>query len=341
MTHLQGVADDDGCHELPAIAQVPGRLSAAVGRDSQQLAEPGREAQAEAQHGRRHALAEEGALGEDGVDVERVQLPGEIHEAHHVGFAERPDGGDAPRAPIEQVLGGEGRTGGRGLGTTSGPQGLGHAIARLRAVDSGDRFALDYNVNLGALATRHELRIDKDGQGGTHQMWVAAGPFNFDSHLAIGDGATGGYGLKCFGHQLLAHALGGQVRDNPRGVEVGTVTTQFASTADTDGLCTGLVGAQAVQASHRQSVIRLPSGAIRLASSAKDPHHAFRIGRCAWGLQFHPEFDRRIVTAYAHYYQSSLQAQGEDASAIAAAAEETPLIAGLLARFAAGLLTGF
>lgn len=144
----------------------------------------------------------------------------------------------------------------------------------------------------------------------------------------------------CFGHQLLAHALGGEVRDNPQGVEVGTVTTQFSPVADADGLCIGLAGAQVVQASHRQSVVRLPRGAVLLAASAKDPCHAFRVGQCAWGLQFHPEFDRRIVTAYTHYYETSLQEQGENARVIAAAAQETPQAAALLTRFAQHFLTG-
>jgi GMP synthase (glutamine-hydrolysing) len=140
----------------------------------------------------------------------------------------------------------------------------------------------------------------------------------------------------CFGHQLLAYALGGEVRDNPQGVEVGTVTTRFTPVADADRLCAGLGGEQRVQASHRQSVTRLPSGAVLLAASAKDPHHAFRVGGCAWGLQFHPEFDRQIVTAYTHYYRTSLEEQGEDARVIAAAAQETPRAARLLARFAQG-----
>ena len=35
-----------------------------------------------------------------------------------------------------------------------------------------------------------------------------------------------------------------------------------------------------------------------MAFKSVKPHHAFRIGNCAWGLQFHPEFDEDIMRAY-------------------------------------------
>jgi len=106
----------------------------------------------------------------------------------------------------------------------------------------------------------------------------------------------------CFGHQLLADALGGEVADNPRGIEVGTVITRPTAAAAQDALFAGWPAEAPVQASHQQSVIRLPDGAVVLAASEQDPHHAFRYGERAWGIQFHPEFDARIVTAYEAYY---------------------------------------
>ena len=137
----------------------------------------------------------------------------------------------------------------------------------------------------------------------------------------------------CFGHQLVAQALGGVVRDNPNGIEVGTVQTRLAAGAADDALFAGLPATMSVQASHRQSVLRLPHGAIPMAASDKDPHHAFRYGRNVWGVQFHPEFDRRIVRAYADYYRPSLAAQGDDADQIIAAATESPAAIAVLAAF--------
>ena len=137
----------------------------------------------------------------------------------------------------------------------------------------------------------------------------------------------------CFGHQLLAYALGGEVRDNPNGIEIGTVRTHLTAAAADDPLFLGLPSSLPVQASHRQGVVRLPEGAVRLAASAQDPNHAFRWGECAWGVQFHPEFDRTIVSAYADYYRPRLPAQGMDADAVMAAATPTPEAARLLAGF--------
>jgi GMP synthase (glutamine-hydrolysing) len=110
----------------------------------------------------------------------------------------------------------------------------------------------------------------------------------------------------CFGHQLLADALGGQVADNPRGIEVGTVTTRLTAAAAEDALLGDLPAAFPVQASHQQSVVALPPGAVALAASDQDPHHAFRYGDNCWGLQFHPEFDAGIVAAYEEYYAPRL-----------------------------------
>jgi len=110
----------------------------------------------------------------------------------------------------------------------------------------------------------------------------------------------------CFGHQLLAHALGGSVADNPRGIEVGSVTTRLSAAGSSDVLFAGRPAEDRVQASHRQSVLALPPGAVALAASDQDPHHAFRYGERAWGVQFHPEFDATIVAAYEDYYAPQL-----------------------------------
>ena len=44
----------------------------------------------------------------------------------------------------------------------------------------------------------------------------------------------------CYGHQLLAHALGGEVGDNPNGREFGTVTVELTAEAADDPLLGGL-----------------------------------------------------------------------------------------------------
>jgi GMP synthase (glutamine-hydrolysing) len=102
----------------------------------------------------------------------------------------------------------------------------------------------------------------------------------------------------CYGHQLLAHALGGEVDYHPDGIELGTVNIHLTPAAKNDALFSGLPMRFGGQAAHRQSVRRLPSGAVHLAGNSFEPHHAFRFGRNAWGVQFHPEFSARATAAY-------------------------------------------
>lgn len=102
----------------------------------------------------------------------------------------------------------------------------------------------------------------------------------------------------CYGHQLLAHALGGRVDYNPRGPEMGTTEISLLEPTSADALLGGLPSPLKVHASHSQSVLTLPPGAVLLASNDWDAHQAFRVDPCAWGVQFHPEFDSGIMRAY-------------------------------------------
>lgn len=45
-------------------------------------------------------------------------------------------------------------------------------------------------------------------------------------------------------------------------------------------------------------MLELPPGAVCLARNTHDPHHAFRFGACAWGVQFHPEYTVQVMKAY-------------------------------------------
>lgn len=137
----------------------------------------------------------------------------------------------------------------------------------------------------------------------------------------------------CYGHQLLAHALGGRVDYHPDGREIGTVTIERLQAANDDPLLAGAPARFAAHASHQQSVVELPPGAILLARSAHDPHHAVRYAPNAWGLQFHPEFSVEIMRGYidarrpAVHGDCSTQCCGERAY------KPTPLARGLLRRF--------
>ena len=139
----------------------------------------------------------------------------------------------------------------------------------------------------------------------------------------------------CYGHQLLAHALGGVVGRTPGGRESGTVEVRFLPEATLDPLLTGLGESAPLNTSHGQSVLEPPQGAVILAASPQDPNHAMRVAPRAWGLQFHPEFDQDIMESYLRIDADLLRADGKDPEALLKCSEPTPLGPVILRRFAA------
>lgn len=137
----------------------------------------------------------------------------------------------------------------------------------------------------------------------------------------------------CYGHQLIAHALGGGVDWNPVGREIGTVRIDCSAQASDDPLFGTLPSAFCVHATHMQSVVRLPEGAIRLARSAKDGCHAYRWGHRAWGVQFHPEFSTAIMRGYIDARRDKLRNEGIDRQAVQRTVTAAPLARRLLRRF--------
>ncbi|HVI59442.1 MAG TPA: glutamine amidotransferase [Luteimonas sp.] len=137
----------------------------------------------------------------------------------------------------------------------------------------------------------------------------------------------------CYGHQLLAHALGGEVGDNPNGREMGTVAIDLLAGAGDDPLFAGLPARFAAQATHLQSVLRVPEGATVLARSIDDACHAFRWGEAAWGVQFHPEFSTVHMRGYVQARADALRREGRCAKRLAADVAAAPHARRVLRRF--------
>ncbi|MDB5826172.1 MAG: glutamine amidotransferase class-I [Variovorax sp.] len=138
----------------------------------------------------------------------------------------------------------------------------------------------------------------------------------------------------CFGHQLLAHAMGGEAGDHPGGIEIGTVDVTLTEAARNDALMRGLPANFDAHAAHQQSALRLPDGAVRLATSAHEPNQAFRLGERAWGVQFHPEFDATTMRGYVDSMADDLSGKGVDVPALRERVKATATAAQLLGRFA-------
>jgi GMP synthase (glutamine-hydrolysing) len=138
----------------------------------------------------------------------------------------------------------------------------------------------------------------------------------------------------CYGHQLLAHALGGRVARNPRGREMGTFEIRF--TASPNRLAPLFEpGPIPGHLSHLESVVALPPEAEVLAETALEPNCAVAFGPRQWGVQFHPEFDAPIMRGYIESRRSVLIEEGFDPDRLLAAVEPTPAASRVLERFGA------
>ena len=137
----------------------------------------------------------------------------------------------------------------------------------------------------------------------------------------------------CYGHQLIAHALGGEVGDNPAGREMGTVEVSLTEAASTDPLLADAPTRFLAQSTHLQTVISPPPGAEILACTKQDAHAMLRFGESALGVQFHPEFSARHMHGYIRARAPSLTAEGRDPPAMLRSIRATPVARGVLRQF--------
>ncbi len=95
----------------------------------------------------------------------------------------------------------------------------------------------------------------------------------------------------CFGHQLLAHALGGKAERSDKGWGLGRMTYRLCETPDfVEGF-----GTVALLASHQDQVTVLPPKARRLLQSDFCTNAAYYIPGRVLGIQPHPEFSAEYL----------------------------------------------
>ena len=90
----------------------------------------------------------------------------------------------------------------------------------------------------------------------------------------------------CLGGQLLAKALYTQVHLG-KATEIGLTPITFTEAGQADPLFEGLSQMEAIE--WHDDTFDIPDGAVLLARSETCYHQAFRFGKWAYGLQFHPE----------------------------------------------------
>lgn len=124
----------------------------------------------------------------------------------------------------------------------------------------------------------------------------------------------------CLGAQLLARALGAEVRPG-EGPELGFAPVEIL---DPEDPILGALAPSTTVLHWHGDVFSLPDGAQPLARSAKTEHQAFRHGN-AWGVLFHPEADFALLEAWLavpEMVHEACEALGDEgAAALPAAAE--------------------
>jgi GMP synthase-like glutamine amidotransferase len=144
----------------------------------------------------------------------------------------------------------------------------------------------------------------------------------------------------CLGHQLLADALGGEVRPMAA-PEVGVVRLELTPEASVDPLFSSTPRHADGLQWHGAEVTRLPAHSTLLATNETCAVQAFRVGPRAWGLQFHVEVLATTVALWREVpaYRQALEHTGIDADSLAAAvADNLGAMTEVAGRLAEGLL---
>jgi GMP synthase (glutamine-hydrolysing) len=139
----------------------------------------------------------------------------------------------------------------------------------------------------------------------------------------------------CFGHQVLARALGARVERNPRGLEIGTVQVRLTGAGRADPLFAGCPDSLSVQQTHEDHVPELPPGAVLLAGNDVTPVQAFAWGDLVRCVQFHPEMDGEDSRLLAETQRAALdRSVPGGCDAILGSVRETPEAARVLRTWA-------
>jgi GMP synthase (glutamine-hydrolysing) len=123
----------------------------------------------------------------------------------------------------------------------------------------------------------------------------------------------------CLGAQLLAVATGGRVEPSPDGPEYGAQLIAKRANAATDPLFGPIPITPDVIQWHVDAITTLPPGAVLLAGSPVTDNQAFRLGRLAWGVQFHIETTSALRRIWAD--EDAVALAGYDVEAILARAD--------------------
>lgn len=137
----------------------------------------------------------------------------------------------------------------------------------------------------------------------------------------------------CYGHQLIAYALGGTVDYHPQGREMGCLDVRLAEAGRNDPLIGKLPNVFKAHLTHLQTVTALPPGATSLASSVHDRNQIIRYSEKVISTQFHPEITPEIAATMINLRAESLVNEGFDPAVMLDALADAVDARALLKRF--------
>lgn len=145
---------------------------------------------------------------------------------------------------------------------------------------------------------------------------------------------TPAFGL-CFGHQLLGHHLGAEVRTSEARTEIGTVALQLTERGAEDPVFSYLGPTFQAQTGHSDHVSEVSAELEVLVGNARVPLQAFKLrDKPVYTTQFHPDMTGAEARDRYLAYQGHLGGEG-DADVFKVG---TDVSAGLLGRFFAHAL---
>ncbi len=122
----------------------------------------------------------------------------------------------------------------------------------------------------------------------------------------------------CFGHQLLAEALGGRAEKSDRGWGSGVAGTQMCQTR---AWMEPALDELSLIVSHQDQVTEMPPGAECLGGSEFCPYAVMSIGDNVLSFQGHPEFSHELSRALIEMREDTL---GPEVAAAGYASLATP-----------------
>ncbi len=204
--------------------------------------------------------------------------------------------------------------------------GLAYELLALDEVVAGDEAAGSLS---GGSAVRSLERLDPSRVGGLVVMGGPMGVHDADRHpwldaerQALRRAVAAGIPVLgiCLGAQQLAAACGAEVTTGDHEeIGLGAVTLTGAGRLDPVlGPEYGGLGDPSVPCVHwHRDTFSLPDGSVHLAATRLFPHQAFRIGRRAYGFQFHVEVDATLADGWRPMVPQGVELGGPRLAAVA------------------------